>query len=83
MHVRVAGRVVHELRREDEAVHVPGEATFAIAKPPPSEELLRRNALAAGDAPRVGEHALDGVNTVLLEELARAIERPVNHAPPS
>ena len=75
--VRVAGRVVHVRRREDDAVHVPREGDVRHREAGPGrhlEEVARRQALATGDAPRVGEHALDRVDVVALEQLSGRLD---------
>ncbi len=59
VHVRVAVRVVHERGREDERLHVPRVRDVRDGEAAALDELLGGDALAAGDAPRVGEHAFD------------------------
>ena len=82
VHVRVAVRVVHELGREDEAVHVPRHADVGDREAAALEELVRREPLPAGDAPGVGEHALDGVDAVRLDQLAGASDVRFGHVEP-
>ena len=53
------------------------KATFAIPKPEPpavGEEVLRRQALAARDTPRVGEHAFHRVDLVPLQEVLGGVD---------
>ena len=74
MHVRIAVRVVDEVRREDEAMPVPRVGDVRHREASRIQEVPHRDPLPAWDSPRVGEHALDRVDLVLLDEPAHAID---------
>jgi hypothetical protein len=77
VHVRVSGLVVDERRREDHAVHVPGEGDVRDSEAVTArrrEEVPRGESLPAWDSPGIREHAFDRVHALAFKQLADGVE---------